>query len=152
MFKIFRNPRISGVEIQKLAKVHDTLCEAITVINQIYSTFMMLYFAGIFCVFNLFLFSLVITKNYYSNPNEALIVNIGNFQWNFYDLFLIFIVIRSTTAASDEGKETSSLIFKIINTSMDGKLNGRVCLPTISSNSTYFKLLLSVSSWAFPNK
>jgi hypothetical protein len=114
-------------DIQKLSTIHNELTEAIKFINQIYAAFVMLYFGGIFCLFNLFLFSLVITKRYYtSNVNEAIIVTISNFEWNLYDVMLIITVIRATTGASGEGKKATSLIYKIVNTSMDEKLNGRV--------------------------
>lgn len=86
----------------------------------------MLYFGGILCIFNLFLFSLVITKRYYSNLNEALMMTVGNLQWNLYDVLLVIIVIRATTAAAGEGKKTISMINKAINESTDGKFNGRV--------------------------
>lgn len=86
----------------------------------------MLYFGGIFCIFNLFLFSLVIVKRYYKDPTEAIIMTVANFEWNLYDIMIVIIVIRASTAASDEGRRALNLIYKIVNTSMDGKLNGRV--------------------------
>lgn len=85
----------------------------------------MFFVGGIFCSFNIFLFSLVVTRNYVSDPNEILITTIANFEWNLYDVVMIIIAIRSTTAASGEGKRSMSVIYKIVNAS-DGKMNGRV--------------------------
>lgn len=113
-------------DIQKLATIHHDLTEVIRFINQIYAAFVMLYFGGIFCIFNLFLFSLVIVKRYYKDPTEAIIMTVANFEWNLYDIMIVIIVIRASTAASDEGRRALNLIYKIVNTSMDGKLNGRV--------------------------
>lgn len=86
----------------------------------------MFYFGGIFCLLNLFLFSLVITKSYYTNPSEAVMMTIANFEWNMYDIVLVLTVIQSSTAASNEGKKATSLIYKFVNSSTDGKLNRRV--------------------------
>lgn len=122
----FRTKTTSIEDIQKLASIHHGLTEVIKTINQIYSTFVMLYFAGIFCMFNLFLFTLVTTKNYVKDPTEAFVSMLTNFEWNFYDVMLVIIVTRATTAASAEGKKTTKFIYKIVNTSMDSKLNGRV--------------------------
>ena len=83
-------------------------------------------FCGIFCVFNLFVFSLVITKAYYTDKSELLVMVITNLEWNIYDVLMVFFVIRHSTAASGEGKKATSLIYKIVNTSLDEKLNGRV--------------------------
>lgn len=86
----------------------------------------MLFFGGIFCFFNIFLFSLVVIRNYIVDPHQIVMSTIANFEWNFYDCIMIFIIIRSTTAASGEGKRTMSVIYKLVNASTDGKLNGRV--------------------------
>lgn len=123
----YRKKALTTDDVQKLAAIHSLLTGVIGLINQIYSVFVMLYFGGIFCVFNLFLFSLVITKNYYQDLTEAIVMTIANFEWNSYDVALVFIVIQATTGASSEGRKTMNLIYKIVNTSMDGKLNGRVC-------------------------
>lgn len=53
-------------------------------------------------------------------------MTVANFEWNTYDVMVIFLVIRHTTAATEEGRKTLDLIYKILNSSMDGKLNGRV--------------------------
>lgn len=117
---------MTTADVQKLAQIHSLVAEVIGLINQIYSLFVMLYFGGIFCMFNLFLFSLVITKNYYQDFSVAVMMTVANFMWNLYDVALVFIVIRATTRASGEGRRTMNLIYKIVNTSMDGKLNSRV--------------------------
>jgi 7tm Chemosensory receptor len=121
-----RKKALTTVDVQKLATIHSQLTEVIELINQIYSVFVMLFFGGIFCLFNLFLFSLVITRDYYQNLTEAIMMTISNFQWNLYDVALVVLVIQATTAASGEGRRTMSLIYKIVNTAMDGKLNGQV--------------------------
>lgn len=121
-----RRKALTTADVQKLAQIHSLVAEVIGLINQIYSLFVMLYFGGIFCMFNLFLFSLVITKNYYQDFSVAVMMTVANFMWNLYDVALVFIVIRATTRASGEGRRTMNLIYKIVNTSMDGKLNSRV--------------------------
>lgn len=115
----------------------------------------MLYFAGIFCIFNLFLFSLVTTKTYINDPLEAFMSMMTNFEWNFYDVMLVIIVIRATTSASGEGKKTTKFIHKIVNTSMDRKLNGRVSkIGFCRSNLKLFhRFSLKLWSWwIFRNK
>lgn len=86
----------------------------------------MLYFGGIFCMFNLFLFSLVVTKSYYEDASEAIAMTIANLTWNVYDALIVIAVIRATTGVSAEEKNALKQIYKIVNTSMDGKLSGRV--------------------------
>lgn len=87
----------------------------------------MLYFGGVFCLFNLFLFSLVMTKSSYEDSSEAIAMTIVNLSWNLYDSLIVISVIRATTRASGEGnKSLLKPIYKIVNASMDRKFNGRV--------------------------
>lgn len=104
----------------------------------------MLFFGGIFCFVNIFLFSLVVTRKYVFDPNEIVISTIANFEWNLYDVIMILIVIRSTVAASGEGRRTMSVIYKIVNAS-DGKINGRVGKVDIFHASHFLPLFLSRS-------
>lgn len=120
--------------------IHQDLDDVINLINQIYSAFVMLYFGGIFSAFNLFLFSLVILKNYYEDPTEALIMLITNSEWNLYDIVIIFVIISSTTSATNEGRNSLSFIYKTVNTSTDGKLNERV-----SGIAFFSEIIVSVS-------
>lgn len=137
----FRKKSLKIEDVLKLATIHHDITEVINVINQLYSGFMMLYFGGIFCLLNLFLFSLVITKSYYKDTAEAVMMTIANFEWNVYDIVLVLMLIQSTTAASGEGKKkATSLIYKIVNSSTDGKLNGRVREMAFLTFSTFYKL------------
>lgn len=142
----FRKKSLKIEDVLKLATIHHDITEVINVINQLYSGFVMLYFGGIFCLLNLFLFSLVITKSYYKDPAEAVMMTIANFEWNMYDIVLVLILIQSATAASSEGKnKATSLIYKIVNTSTDGKLNGRV------SEMAFFNILNFLHAFCFPS-
>lgn len=121
-----RKTKLKAEDIQLLATIHRAAADVIALINQVYSISLMLFFGGIFCLFNIFLFSLVVSKNYFVEPHEIVISTLANFEWNLYDIAMIFTLIRSTTAASGEGKRTMNVIYKIVNASTDGKLNGRV--------------------------
>lgn len=132
-----------------LATIHQNLTEVINIINQVYSVLLMFYFCGIFCAMNLFVFGLVITRAYYTTHSEVVIMTMANFEWNMYDMIMVFFVIRYSVAASEEGKKAMNLIYKIVNTSMDGKLNGRVrewdrhsifcCSSTIQYLHSYYR-------------
>lgn len=114
------------VDIQKLATIHHELSIVIKLINKIYSPLIMLYFGGIFCLFNLFLFSLVITSSYYNDFTQFTIMLVANAEWSCYDVAIVFIVICTSTKASNEAKRTANLIHKILNTSTDDQLIERV--------------------------
>jgi hypothetical protein len=74
----------------------------------------------------LFLFSLVTIGSYIVDPREAFMSLVVNVGWNFYDWMIIFVVIRSATAASAEGRKTTKFIYKLVNESVDAEINGRV--------------------------
>lgn len=130
----YRKRALRVEDVQKLATIHHNLAAVVKLVNQIYGFFVMLYFGGIFCFFNLFLFSLVVTKSYYKDLSEVIMMTIVNFEWNVYDIILIITVIHVSTSASGEGRKTRNLIYKIVNMSMDDKLNGRVSELGFCSN------------------
>jgi hypothetical protein len=125
-FSFLRKHSLESRDIQEIAKIHQKLTDVIRIINQIYSVFVMMFFGGVFCIFNLFLFSLVTIGSYIVDPREAFMSLVVNVGWNFYDWMIIFVVIHSATAASGEGRKTTKFIYKLVNESVDAEINGRV--------------------------
>jgi hypothetical protein len=112
--------------VQTFATIHFEICNLIKFINVTFAPLAMLYFGGIFCIFNLFLFSLVTIKSYYHDYVDALWLTIVNVEWNVYDVLLIIIVCHVTTCVVYNGKRTICIIHKILNLSNDDRINGKV--------------------------
>ena len=110
--------------ITSLIDIHDKLNEVIERINQSYSFQVMLYFAFMCAIFLMFLFSLV-TFNIYITLNN-LLQFVSSCIWNAYHFSFIIIVMSVSSAATREGRKTSSIVHRILNQNLNEDVDRKV--------------------------
>jgi len=128
---------LKAESIQELATLHYDITEIVQSINGIYSSLVMLYFANIFVIFNLFVFSFLITKNYYEMSIATIFTALTNVECNVYTIALFTTIINCAAKSAAEGSNTAKLIYQIINKTPNKKIVSRVNLKSNLLKASY---------------
>lgn len=139
---------IQARQIKTASKIHLKLTEAIETMNASYCMMAMIFLAGAFCAFNLFLFTL---KSVFSTYETVpVIVFMSKILMNVYSFSLSLVVIVVASKTTQEAKRTTKVIFEIPSDSdgnphCDGQLQNFV--QQISSSTTDFSCGLFAYDW-----
>ena len=111
-------------------KVHDELNEIVEIINRCYSFPIMFHLVSLYTVFLMFLFNLVTFKSYF-NLDSMLLMFISNLLLNIYQTTYPLLIMGLGSAATKEGRRTSSIIHKYLNERLNKEVDQKVFFEVI---------------------
>lgn len=109
---LLKSSLIAAHQLRIISQVHLHLTEAIEVMNESYCMMLMLFLAGSFGMFNLFLFA---SKSVILAFNMEILVFTGKVLMNFYAFALTFMVIAVASSTSKEANRTVRVLFETLN-------------------------------------
>lgn len=99
-------------QLKNISKIHLKLTEIIELMNQSYCFMAMFFIAGVFCMFNLFLFCVKTLIAYYSF--ELFSIFMSRVLLNFYSFILSAMMILLANLTTKEARRTTRILFELL--------------------------------------
>lgn len=104
-------------QLRVVSKIHLRLTEIIDMMNQSYCLMAMFFFAGAFCLFNLFLFSLKFMIAHFTM--EFFTIFMSRVLLNCYSMLLTMAIIVVASQATKEARRTVRVLFELLHQTDD---------------------------------